>query len=50
MLFDSRDHCASFEPLVGHFGKGPPPTGQPELTGLVVGGPKSYENMVKNNP
>ena len=50
MLFDRRDQCASFEPLFIYFGPGPPPAGQPELTGLVVGSPNSYKNMVQNNP
>ena len=50
MPLDSRDQCASFEPLVDHFGKGPSTAGQPGLSGLVVGGPKTYNTMVKNNP
>ena len=50
ILFDRRHQCASFEPLVIYFGPGPLIASQPELTGLVVDGPKSYKNMVQNNP
>ena len=46
MLVDRRDQCASFEPLVIYFGPGPPPAGQPELTELVVGGPKTWSKTI----
>ena len=40
VLLDRRDQCASVEPLVVYFGIGPPPAGQPGLSGLVVDGQK----------
>ena len=43
---DRRDQCASFEPLVIYFDPGPPPAGQPELTELVVGGPKTCSKTI----
>ena len=45
-----RDHCAYFEPLANHIGKRPPTTGQSGLAGLVVGGMKTYDTMVQDNP
>ena len=50
MPLNRRDQCASCEPLVNHFGKGPPTAGQPGLSVLVVGGPKTYDTMVQDNP
>ena len=41
MPLDRRDQCASFEPLIVHFGKGPLTAGQPGLSALVVDGPKT---------
>ena len=49
MPLNREDPYAYFEPLVGHFGKGPPPDGQPGLSGLVVGSLKTYDTMVKKN-
>ena len=43
MPLDKRDQCASFEPLVVYFGKGPPTHDQPGLSGLVVGGQQIYD-------
>ena len=45
-----EDQCASVEPLVDHFVKGPPTHGQPGLSGLVVGGPKRYKNHGASDP
>ena len=45
-----RDQCAPFEPLVDPIGKGPPTAGQSGLSGLVVGGPKTYDTMVQDYP
>ena len=50
MPLNRRPQCASCEPLVDHFGKGPPTPGQPGLSGLGVGSPKTYDTMVKKNP
>ena len=41
---NSRDQCASFEPLVDPFGPGPPTHGQSGLSGLVVGGQKMHDS------
>ena len=45
-----RDQCASFDPLVDHFGKGPPIVSQPGLPGWIVDGPKTYDTIVQDNP
>ena len=50
MLLDRRDQCASFEPLVVHFGSGPLTAGQSGLSALVVDGPKTDDTMVQDNP
>ena len=50
MSFNRRDQCASFEPLVVYFGKGPLTAGQSGLSALVVDGPKTYDTMVQDNP
>ena len=50
MPLDRRDQCASFDPLVNHYGKGPLTAVQPRLSGLVVDGPKTYDTMVQDNP
>ena len=47
---DRRNQCLIFEPLVDHIDKGPPTAGQPGLLELVVGGSKTYNTMVHNNP
>ena len=43
-ILNRGDQCTSFKPLVDYFGPGPPTHGQPGLSGMVVGGPKWYEN------
>ena len=50
MFLDRRDQCASFGPLVDHFGKELSTAGQIGLSGLVIDGPKTYDTMVQNNP
>ena len=50
MPLDKRDQCASFEPLVVHFGTVPLTAGQSGLSALVVDGPKTDDTMVQNNP
>ena len=45
-----EDQPASFELLVNFFGRGPPTAGQPGTSALMVGGPKSYNTMVQDNP
>ena len=50
MPLDKRDQCASFEPLVVYFGKGPLTAGQSGLSALVVDGQKTYDTMVQDNP
>ena len=50
MPLDKRDQCASFEPLVVHFGKVPLTVGQSGLSALVVDGLKTDDTMVQDNP
>ena len=50
MPLDKRDQCASFEPLVVHFNKGPLTAGQSGLSALVVDGLKTDDTMVQDNP
>ena len=50
MPLDKRDQCASFEPLVVHFNKGPLTAGQSGLSALVVDGLKTNDTMVQENP
>ena len=47
---DRRDQCVYFEPLVDHIGKGPPTVSQPGVSELVIGGPKTFDTMVQDNP
>ena len=50
-IIPNREYqCTSFEPLVDHFGYGPPTYGQPGLSGLVVGSQKRYKNHGPANP
>ena len=50
MTSDREDQCASFKPLLVHFGKRPLTAGQSELSALVVDSPKTYDTMVQANP
>ena len=50
IILNREDQFASFESLVDHFEKGPPTYGQPGLSGLVVGGPKWYNNYGPSDP
>ena len=50
MPLDNRDQCASFDPLVVHFGTRPLIAGQSGLSALVVDGPNTDDTMVQGDP